>query len=224
MAESWFWKKNGVYQLIDTIICCSRFMKTKLDRDPVLRNKTVVLHNFIDDAEKKPVQKQDYVLYFGRFSKEKGIETLLRACAELSDIPFVFAGSGPLEERLNGIANVKNAGFRTGKELEMLIRNARFSVCPSQWYENCPLSVMESQCCQTPVLGANIGGIPELIEAGKTGELFESGNQKELCEKIRMLWNDSDRLTRYRENCADLVFDSVETYTKKLLKLYGGNA
>ena len=98
---------------------------------------------------------------------------------------FIFAGTGPLEETVNGIKNIKNVGFQKGEALEKLIREARFSIYPSEWYENCPFSVMESQMYGTPVLGANIGGIPELIQVGKTGELFESGNAERFEEKDR---------------------------------------
>ena len=92
---------------------------------------------------------------------------------------FIFAGTGPLEETVNGIKNIKNVGFQKGEALEKLIREARFSIYPSEWYENCPFSVMESQMYGTPVLGAEIGGIPELIQVGKTGELFKSGKPEE---------------------------------------------
>ena len=108
-------------------------------------------------------QRMDYALYFGRFSEEKGIGTLIKVCKELPDVQFIFAGTGPLEEMVNGVKNIKNVGFQKGKALEKLIREARFSIYPSEWYENCPFSVMESQMYGTPVLGANIGGIPELI-------------------------------------------------------------
>ena len=81
------------------------------------------------------------------------------------------AGSGPLEGELAGIQNLKNVGFQSGKALEKLIVEAQFSVYPSEWYENCPFSVMESLMYGTPVLGADIGGIPELIDAGVNGEL-----------------------------------------------------
>ena len=67
---------------------------------------------------------------------------------------FIFAGTGPLEETVNGIKNIKNVGFQKGEALEKLIREARFSIYPSEWYENCPFSVMESQMYGTPVLGA----------------------------------------------------------------------
>lgn len=218
--EATFWKWKGVYQQIDTIICCSNFMKSKLDTYKVLADKTVALHNFIDRVEWKDTQKKDYVLYFGRYSTEKGIETLIRAAKELPDIQFVFAGSGPLEQELEGVSNIKNVGFQTGEALETLIREARFSVYPSEWYENCPFSVMESQMYGTPVLGADIGGIPELIRAGETGELFESGNAAQLKQKIRALWNDRQKLAAYSANCAALRFKDLEQYFACLEQYY----
>lgn len=219
--EAYFWKLNGAYKHIDTMICCSEFMKSKLDSNPLFKSKTVAMHNFIDKVKWQETEKQDYVLYFGRFSKEKGIGTLIEACKELPDVQFVFAGTGPLEESVNKVANIKNVGFKNGAELESLIRGARFSVYPSEWYENCPFSVMESQMFGTPVLGADIGGIPELIEVEKTGELFESGNVNDLKAKILKLWNDSDLNQLYSNNCKNIDFDTIEEYVEKLMKIYG---
>lgn len=218
--ESYFWKFMGVYKYIDTMICCSEFMKSKLDTNPLFALKTVTLHNFIDKVEWKEVKKKNYILYFGRFSREKGIDTLIKVCESLPDIQFVFAGTGPLEERLTGVSNIKNVGFQKSEALEKLIREARFSIYPSEWYENCPFSVMESQMYGTPVLGANIGGIPELIEVGKTGELFESGNIKELRTKIETVWNEKERTIQYYKNTQFITFDTISEYCNKLLTMY----
>ena len=107
------------YRYIDTIICCSEFLKTKMDLNPLFQTKTVALHNFIERPEDKMVEKKDYVLYFGRFSEEKGIGTLIQVCKELPDVNFIFAGTGPLEDQLAGIANIKNVGFQKGEVLEI---------------------------------------------------------------------------------------------------------
>ena len=220
MMEATFWKWNGAYKYIDTMICCSEFMKRKMDTNPLFAAKTVAMHNFVDQVEWKEVEKKDYVLYFGRFSEEKGIHTLIKVCKELPDIPFVFAGTGPLESSMKEIKNIKNVGFQQGETLEKLIREARFSVYPSEWYENCPFSVMESQMYGTPVLGANIGGIPELIQNGETGELFESGNREDLKAKIRKLWNDKKLCRQYSANCKEIGFDTVDQYCKKIMRVY----
>ena len=217
-VEATYWKWRKTYKQIDKVICCSGFMKTKLDSNPILAQKTVAMHNFVDPVEQKPIQKQDYVLYFGRYSQEKGIETLIQAAKALPEIPFIFAGTGPLEQLLEDVPNIKNVGFQKGEALEKLIREARFSVYPSEWYENCPFSVMESQMYGTPVLGANIGGIPELIQVGKTGELFESGNKEELVRKLKMLYDAN--LDDYAKACAQIQFAAIDQYTDKLIGLF----
>lgn len=213
--EAMLWNGNGVYKNFDKIICCSEFLKKKMDTNPVFAERTIALHNFVEKVENKDVEKKDYVLYFGRFSEEKGIGTLIQAAKELPDVHFIFAGTGPLESEISGIKNIKNVGFQKGEALEKLIREAKFSVYPSEWYENCPFSVMESQMYGTPVLGADIGGIPELIRVGQTGELFESGNKEELKSKIREMSSKQYRID-------GVNFDTVDEYCQKLMKIYRG--
>lgn len=218
--EAYFWKISGAYKYIDTIICCSEFMKTKMDSNPLFKNKTVTMHNFVDCVEWKETEKKDYVLYFGRFSEEKGIGTLIQVCKELPYIQFVFAGNGPLEELVNSVSNIRNVGFQKDADLEKLIREAKFSLYPSEWYENCPFSVMESQMYGTPVLGADIGGISELIQIGKTGELFKSGDVGVLKEQIQKLWEDKALCDIYGKGCKNNTFDTIEEYCEKLLRIY----
>lgn len=213
--EAMLWNGNGVYKNFDKIICCSKFLKKKMDTNPVFAERTIALHNFVEKVENRDVDKKDYVLYFGRFSEEKGIGTLIQAAKELPDVQFIFAGTGPLESEISGVKNIKNVGFQKGEALERLIREAKFSVYPSEWYENCPFSVMESQMYGTPVLGANIGGIPELIQVGKTGELFESGNKEELKSKIK-------EMSSKQYKVEGISFDTVDEYCQKLMKIYRG--
>ena len=159
----------------------------------------------------------DYVLYFGRYSEEKGIRTLLEVCRALPEVQFVFAGKGPLENEVNALGNIENVGFRKGDALNALIKNALFSVYPSEWYENCPFSVIESLMLGTPVLG----GIPELIQAGKTGELFESGNVEALKAGVRKLWDNRTLAEQYSRNCGNAGFDDLKAYAEKLVQIYG---
>ena len=132
-AEALFWKWMGVYKKLDKVICCSHFMKSKIDTNPVLAGKSVAMHNFIAPVEKKTVEKKDYVLYFGRFSQEKGIKTMIQVAQSLPEIPFVFAGTGPLESKIAQAPNIKNVGFQSGEALADLIREACFTVYPSEW-------------------------------------------------------------------------------------------
>ena len=215
-AEASLYKALKTYRYIDCVICPSEFMKTKLDSNPQLNGKTVTLHNFIDKVEKSETEKEGYVLYFGRYDREKGIEALIQA----DDIPFVFAGKGELEDKINSCSHIKNVGFKSGKELEMLIKKAACSVYPSIWYENCPFSVMESIMYGTPVVGADIGGIPELISDGETGFLFESGNVKELSEAVKKITENLRLADEMSKKCLECRFDTVEEYTEKIIKIY----
>lgn len=138
----------------------------------------------------------------------------------MPEVDFIFAGKGPLEDLLDGVSNIKNVGFQSGKDLENLIRKAKMSVYPSEWYENCPFSVMESQLYGTPVIGANIGGIPELIKVGKTGLLYNSGDVDQLCDAIHSIWQDDKKAGEMHEACRELSFDNIDQYMEKLLKIY----
>lgn len=218
--ENKLYDKLRIYELFDTIICPSNFLKEKLDTNQILRTKTMVLHNFVNKESIEQVEKEDYVLFFGRFSKEKGIETLVKVCRQLPQIPFYFAGTGPLEALVEQCSNIKKLGFLRGRELYTTIAKARFTVFPSECYENCPFTVMESQIYGTPVIGTRLGGIPELLEEGVTGQLFECGNAEELKTKILELWENRERQSEYRKACQKVSFDDLQVYTEKLLKIY----
>ena len=219
-VEAWFWNKLGVYKNFDAVICPSGFLADKLSSNPVLKNKITVMHNFINIQKPISIEKKNYVLFYGRYSKEKGIETLLNVADKLPNIQFVFAGRGPLNEEVDKRENIENKGFLSGESLASLISEAAFTVVPSECPENCPFTVMESQMYGTPVLGAEIGGIPELIKTGETGELFESGNAQQLERMIESMISDKAKLKAYSENCANVKFDTTEEYFEKLIKLY----
>ena len=220
--EGYYWAMRKTYAQIDAVISPSHFLAGKLSSNPILKARLTVLHNFIDEVEPKTYEKKPYVVYFGRYSQEKGIATLLNAVRQLPHIPFIFAGNGPLEEEVNQLPNIENRGFLRGEELRKLISEAQFSVFSSECYENCPFSVMESQMYGTPVLGADIGGIPELIRPGQTGELFEAGNVQALTEGILSFWNDPEKVAAYSKNCADCSFDTISQYCDKLISIYTG--
>lgn len=220
-VEAAIYRQLKTYRLIDVAICPSEFLKGKLDTCAPLANKTVVMHNFVENVSASyKEEKEDYVVYFGRFSKEKGIETLLKVCKRLPDVPFVFAGNGPYEEAVAKMENITNKGFLTGRELQETVAKARFSVFPSECNENCPFTVMESLKYGTPVIGAAIGGVPELIKDDKNGLLFESGNEEKLYKQVVGLWKDKQKLAELTEECRKISFDTLESYCEKLLIYY----
>ena len=234
MLEAILYEKK-TYQKVDCIICPSEFMNRQLSQNAQLRGRTVTCHNFLNLAHEKTdysavlTLPTAYALYFGRYDQEKGIATLLKVCRQLPEVQFVFAGKGELEAEVSQVQNVQNVGFQTGAELIHLIRNAQFVIFPSEWYENCPFSVMEAQMYGVPVLASDLGGTPELVQDGITGELFHAGDAEQLREKIRQLWYNMEQRTEYKDACMKIAgqaengngpFDTLETYCRKLVDIY----
>lgn len=175
---------------IDGLVYVSEFAKKQHEKYmPALKKKkNIVLYNLSDyiyDVVNIPVVPR-YYLYFGRLSYEKGIGTLVSAFVNMPDKKLKIVGTGIETENLkklateNGCENIEFLGFKKGQELHELVRNAYFVIVPSEWYENNPMTIVESYSASTPVIGAKIGGIPEIVDEGKTGFLFASGNQQEL--------------------------------------------
>ena len=214
--EAYLWASKNIYEQLDKVICCSEFIKSKLDQYPIFRNKTIAIHNFIESVENEDYDKEDYVLYFGRLSEEKGIDTIL----ECKNVKFKVAGTGALEDKIKNADNIEYLGFKTGDELKKLISRARVTVYPSIWYENCPFSVMESIMYGTPVVGSKIGGIPELIDDGETGLLFEPNNTQDFKNAILSILNNDETAMRMSKACFDKKFDTLEQYAEKLMNIY----
>ncbi|MBO7428974.1 MAG: glycosyltransferase [Paludibacteraceae bacterium] len=189
------WNKERLQKSCDLFLPPSQFMADTCIQGGYDADKFRVLCNFIDikKVENPSFEKSDYYVYLGRLTKVKGIETLCRVAAELP-YKLVVIGGGELEPELRskyGNANIEFLGQQKWEEFRPVLEGARFMVIPSEWSENNPLTVIESLALGTPVLGANIGGIPELIEPGVSGMTFESGDQKDLKNKIERMWNAS---------------------------------
>lgn len=221
MADAFFWKYSKAYSYIDKIICPSLFLKSKLDTQKRFADKTVAIHNFIEPQPAVSVEKEGYILEFGHLSRDKGTNTLLEAAKRMPEYRFLFAGFGKAEKDIEKVHNAEYVGFKTGDELKNLIRKASCSVYPSEWYENCPFSVIESQMYGTPVIGSRMGGIPELIEDGKTGLLFEAGNASDLENKLRLLLDNAEKLNEFTDNCKNVAFETPKSYYDKLMQIYG---
>lgn len=246
-TEADFLRWHGCYGKIDRIIAPSRFMKTKLIEGGVPADKIVYLQNFLTDSQVEAgrrvfnpdkIDNEDpYFIFFGRLSKEKGVLTLVEAFASaLQELPdnwkLKLVGEGPQQEEIEALieregpesrARIELLGFHSGEELQKLVSNARFSIMPSEWRENMPYSGMESLAAGTPVIGSNMGGIPELIVEGKTGYLFEGADKRQL-EKA-LVKASAVALDDYRamqDACMDYVSSYLDegSYLRSLVTLY----
>ena len=195
-AEQYF--RNTFFnpsKYINGILYVSDFSRKKHEQyTPALKGiPNLVMHNFslhIKQEGKMP-DKDKYFLFLGRLSNEKGITTLVKAFKECPDSKLIVAGTGPLEKELiqykeqNKLNNIYFVGYKSGEELQELKKKAYFVIVPSECYENNPMAIIEAYAEGVPAIGANIGGIPEIIISNKTGFTFEMGNTASLAEMIQ---------------------------------------
>lgn len=217
--EASYWNGKHVYRHLDRVICPSGYMKAKFDLVDDFAGRTVHLPNFAN-LERRVYEKDRYVLYFGAYNRDKGVQTLIDIAKGHPEIMFKFAGRGSLSSLMEGLPNVQDLGFNDGEALREIIGRATFVVVPSECLENSPFAVLESICSNTPVLGADIGGIPELIECGVTGELFAFRDKQDLERRLVSLWGDPGRCARYADNCAKFKPMSGNEYLVRLMDVY----
>lgn len=217
----------------DTIIAVSKFSKAKHMQSNKFNWTIDHLYNFsplLTQNNKAKTNKSDYLLYFGRLSKEKGIETLIEAFKLLDGkVSLKIVGTGELDSKLKTLINNKNIkkveflGFKKGEELYDLIRGASFVVVPSEWYENNPMTIIESYSLGVPVIGSNVGGIPEIIVNGETGYTFEMGSITDLAKTINQALNlSSMEYNLISEKARLFAVENFlpETHYEKLIHLY----
>lgn len=214
MAGEQYFRNYFFYPIkyVNGFIYVSNFAKEKLEKYmPQMKNvPNITLYNFSTEILSNSFySSKKYFLYFGRLSYEKGVETLMRAFAQLPECTLKIAGTGPLKNDLNEfkqkhkLNNVEFVGYKCGEELVNLVRDAYFVIVPSEWYENNPMSIVESYSTGTPVIGARIGGIPEIIIDEKTGYQFESTNINSLIDIIRKA--DGLSVEEYKVFCQEAI-------------------
>lgn len=231
--ESWFRDLFYHYnRYVSKYIFVSNFSKNiHCKYKSFFEEKAQVIYNFINFSDKiLPNHKiGEYYLYFGRLSKEKGIITLIEAFKVMQDSKLLIVGNGELFGYIqtniveNNIQNIILLGYKTGDELKSIILNSKFVILPSIWYENNPLSIIESFRLGKPVLGSSIGGIPELVKEGKTGFLFKpesTESLKQVIVKANSITDDEyTSLSKKSYEFSLKNFNSESHYTS-LLKIY----
>jgi len=221
--ESIYWNKDRIEKYVDLFICPSKFMAVKLIEAGFNEKKIAVLPNFINKKEDnlKLVKKENYYCFVGRISYEKGIERLLEAAIELPEFKLKIVGTGPLYDILKSrysSNHIEFLGRINNQEAQKIISTAKFLVLFSEWYENCPISVIEALSFGTPVLTSNIGGLPEMIEDGFNGMFVNKLEKQEIKDKIKLMFS-------YNFNYGKIILSakdkySASTYYAQLLKLY----
>jgi glycosyltransferase involved in cell wall biosynthesis len=187
-AEATFERWSGSYARVDRAIAPSQFMADAVTRWRFPKERVSLLYNGVDADHSKPgTENHGFALFLGRLVPEKGLLTL--AQAQLGTrLRVVVAGTGPLEETLRrSYPGLEFVGQRSGQALKALVEGASFVVVPSLSPENCPMAVLEAMAAGKAVIASRIGGIPELVEEGKTGLLFDPGNAEQLRKQMLAL-------------------------------------
>ena len=214
---------------IDGLIYVSSFAKNIHEKYAPGLNKvsSMVLYNCTQNQNLRANVKGNYYLYYGRLSHEKGVEMLIEAFKQLPQARLKIVGTGPIEEDLiqdaKGMNNIEFLGFKTGDELHQLVQGAQFVIVPSQWYENNPMTIVESYSFGTPVIGSDLGGIPEIIEDCKTGYVFNHSDLDSLVSTIKKsegLCNENYNQMSERAVSFYKAFLSEENYAAKLVEFY----
>jgi glycosyltransferase involved in cell wall biosynthesis len=201
-AFEWYVSRMvGSQRSINRFIAISDFQKHKMAEHGVPADRITRVYNFVEPGDEpvEPTGTGEYVLYFGRIERIKGVFTLADAAAKLPGLRVKIVGEGDAKPELaeylkiNNISNVELVGFTQAQALKSLIRDSLATVLPAQWYEPFGLTVLESFAQCRPVIASRIGALPELIDDGKDGLLFEPGNAGGLCRKMRALVDDPAR-------------------------------
>lgn len=218
-----------IYGLVDVFISPSQFLRSKLEEMGV-RGRIIYLPNFVNTKIFIPQfnWQEASIVYFGRLSKEKGLPTLIDAVKDIDKIALKIIGEGPIKKDLEektkneGVKNVKFLGYKVGRDLYDEIKKSMLTILPSELYENNPLSVIQSFGLGKPVIGARIGGIPELVKDEETGLTFVPGDSIDLREKISYMINNPDRIIEMGKKGRKFVeedFDADRHY-QRLIEAY----
>ena len=214
----------GSYERVDRFIAPSRFMQEAV-ATRVPAEHMALLYNGVDvEAIRPSGTDAGYVLYLGRLSAEKGVETLLAAHeAAGARWPLVIAGTGPAKERLSKrFARARFVGHLIGDALAEMVGEASVIALPSQCYENCPMSILEAMAYGKPVVGSRMGGIPELVVENETGLLFVAGDVAELAARLETLMSNPDlrkRMGVAARSRAESMFSLVR-HNEGLMSIY----
>ena len=212
---------------VDALITENRFMRGLLVEAGFDERKIHVVPNFVDIAAYQPsYDLSDYILFFGRLVPEKGVVTLIDALQGLP-LTLVIVGDGPQRQLLEAkvsaqrMSNVTFLGSKWGAELAAVVRGARFTVVPSEWLENSPMALYQSAAWGKPIIGARVGGIPDLIEDGTTGLLFDAGQVGQLRDAVLRLSapGAAEEMGRAARHKAEQEF-SPGVYYDRLMQVY----
>ncbi|MDZ4212840.1 MAG: glycosyltransferase, partial [Methylotenera sp.] len=177
-------------------IALNDFCRNKFIAGGLPKDKFSVKPNFIDNLNTPDWEARQGGLFVGRLSKEKGLDVLAEAVKLLPINPVKIIGGGELESFAQFSFGTDYLGFQSLDTILAKMRQSSYLVLPSIWYENFPRTIVEAFACGLPVIASRIGALAEIIEDGRTGLLFESGNAQDLAEKLNWAEAHPDEMVK----------------------------
>ena len=215
-------KLAGTWKRVDTFIALTDFARQKFLHSSlgVKDEQVAVKPNFIPDPGIGRWPREDFFLYAGRLSSEKGIEDLAAAFEGLPGCRLVVAGEGPLQEQLRNrfghCTNISFIGKTERKEILELMKSCKALILPSRWYEMLAFTLVEAMATGTPVIASHLLSLSGLIRDGFNGMLFDAGDVqglrdavKEFSKKENMPIYQNARDTYLHKYGPDIHYDSI---------------
>lgn len=180
-----FHKAVGTYRnKVSRYIALNEFSRKKFIAGGIPENKISVKPNFIDCAATPKWDRREGGLFVGRLSKEKGLDVLVAAIKVLNLNPVKVVGGGELQDFAVQSFGDKCLGFQSLENILGLMSRSTYLVISSVCYEQFPRTIAEAFACGLPVIASRLGALAEIVDDGRTGLLFESGNSQDLARKI----------------------------------------
>lgn len=217
------WKTKVTRYIALTEFARNKFLDSSLKVSP---HQIVVKPNFVEDFGTNLSERENFYLFIGRLSEEKGIFKLLDSARSLPDISFKIIGDGPLKDEVMLAAqehrNLEYLGFQQKEFIVEQLKKAKALLFPSVWYEGFPMTILEAFSCGTPVIASNLGGPGEIINDEVNGLLFNWKDTEAFGDAIKRLQGDPDfqrKLCINARQTYDALYTPEKNY-KFLLNIY----
>ncbi|HVH89022.1 MAG TPA: glycosyltransferase family 4 protein [Terriglobales bacterium] len=223
------WHRGTWTHAIDRYIAPSHFLREKLISAGLPAERIVVKPHFVDPDPGVATRRDQYAVFVGRLSPEKGVNEMLKAWEQLDDVPLKIVGDGPERVELEVLCrekklNVQFTGYLSRTEALEHLQRARLLIFPSITYESFGMGIVEAYACGIPVIASDHGAMRELVEDGHTGLRFRPTDPDDLARCIRKLWSDQELLERCGDN-ARQEFErkyTAEANYQALMGIYAG--
>ncbi len=185
-------------RMVDCYVALTEFARKKMIAGGLPGDRIRVKPNFVLPDPGAKTTAGDYALFVGRLVESKGVLSMLEAWKELPGVPLEIIGDGPCREQIEAelkagrLPSVIYRGRLPRADTLAAMKNARFLVFPSEWYEGFPVTIAESFACGVPVVGSRLGAMQEIVSDGVTGLHFQAGDVGDLRSKARWAWDHPD--------------------------------